>query len=301
MSASGVVFDIKRYALHDGPGLRATVHLKGCPLSCWWCHNPEGIVMTPSVLFRPERCISCGACADSCREGALLFSGGAPFVDPILCTGCGACGELCPAAALERCGHEMEVGELIAELRKDELFFRDGGGVTFSGGEPLMQPEFMMESLSACGEEGWHRVVDTSGFVPEEVLLAAARNTELFLYDIKHMDSQKHRLYTGVGNEVILENLVRLAESGARINLRFPFLPGINGGDANVTALASFAAGLSGITAVNLLPYHPAAKGKHHRWGIEYKLPDLPPPTEHQLRHAAAIVEGYGLAVRIGG
>lgn len=298
MGISGVVFDIKKYSIHDGPGLRTTVHLKGCPLSCWWCHNPESISMTPAVLFRAERCIGCGRCADACPEGAV--SGGGLSFDRALCVGCGACEEACPAGARELCGRKMTVESLMDELRKDEIFFREGG-VTFSGGEPLLQPEFLIAALEACGREGYHRTVDTCGFARSESLLAAAKNADLFLYDLKHMDSEKHRLYTGAGNEVILENLALLTQAGAAVNIRFPFMPGINDDDGNVAALASFVSGLKGVTSVNILPYHTAAKGKHDRWGLEYRLPGMLPPTGHQLESAARIIESYGLNARIGG
>lgn len=300
MGIYGVVFDIKKYSIHDGPGLRTTVHLKGCPLACWWCHNPESISMAPDVLFRPERCIGCGRCGDVCAEGAISRSDADMSFDSALCVGCGACADVCPAEARVLCGRRMAVEDLMEELRRDEIFFRDGG-VTFSGGEPLLQPEFLLAMLEACGREGYHRVVDTCGFVRSEALLAAAKHTDLFLYDLKYMDSEKHKLYTGAGNEVILENLVRLTETGALVNIRFPFIPGINSDDGNVAALAAFVSGLRGITTVNLLPYHTVAKGKHDRWGMKYNLPDLLPPADQHLRHAADIIESYGLTAHIGG
>jgi len=256
--------------------------------------------MLPSVLFRCERCIGCGACAEGCPAGALALVDGVPVKDVASCEGCGVCAEVCPASAMELCGHRISISELMEELRRDEIFFRDGGGVTFSGGEPLMQPEFLMEALKSCGGEGWHRALDTSGFVKTETLLEAAKLTDLFLYDIKHMDTEKHRLYTGAGNEVVLENLKRLSESGVKINVRFPFMPGLNSCDENIRALAEFVAGLKGVTAVSILPYHTVAMGKHDRWSMEYKLRDLLPPTEHQLRRAAAIIESFGLFARIG-
>lgn len=298
MSSAGVVFDIKRYAVHDGPGLRTTVHLKGCPLSCWWCHNPEGIAPSPSILFRAERCVGCGKCAVSCPAGAIASANGPASAS--LCAGCGVCADICPSGARELCGRKMSIDELMLELRKDEIFFR-GGGVTFSGGEPLMQPDFLIAALRACGREGYHRAVDTSGFVGSGLLLTAAEHTDLFLYDLKHMDTEKHRLYTGAGNELILENLTLLAEAGAQINIRVPFMPGINDGDENIAALADFVSKLKGVTTVSLLPYHSAAKGKHDRWGIEYKLTGLLPPSEEQLKRAADIIGRYGLAAHMGG
>jgi pyruvate formate lyase activating enzyme len=189
----------------------------------------------------------------------------------------------------------------MEEFAKDEIFSRNGGGVTFSGGEPLMQPEFLLEALKACGEEGYHRCVDTCGFVQKKVILDIARETDLFLYDVKHMDPAEHKKYTGVDNVVILENLKALSDAGAAINIRFPFMPGINTGDENVTAMAEMVSRLRGVTGVNILPYHTAAKGKHERWHMEYKLPNLMPPTANMTAHAQKIFESYGLKVTIGG
>ncbi|MDL2298560.1 glycyl-radical enzyme activating protein [Synergistaceae bacterium OttesenSCG-928-D05] len=301
MKLTGIVFDIKKYSIHDGPGVRTAVHMKGCPLTCWWCHNPESQKMSPDVLFRPEKCIGCGACLSVCPVNAIALRDGMPHIDRALCTGCGACESICPPVAHELCGREMTVDELMEELRRDEIFFRDGGGVTFSGGEPLMQPGFVLEALDMCGQEGYHRAVDTSGFVSAQVILDAVKVTDLFLYDLKHMDPAAHKLYTGVDNAIILENLALIADAGALINIRFPFMPGLNTDDENVHALGKFVSRLNGITAVNILPYHAVARGKHERWDMEYKLPDLLPPTEHQLRHAAKIIESYGLKTHIGG
>lgn len=257
--------------------------------------------MLPSILFRSEKCIGCGKCIESCPAKAIIQTADGMGTDFALCVVCCACGEVCPANAREVCGYRITAEALIAELRKDEVFFRDGGGVTFSGGEPLLQPDFLIAALEACGLEGYHRAVDTSGFVQGKTLLDVARNTDLFLYDLKHIDPVKHRFYTGVDNAVILENLVMLAGAGAKINIRFPFVPGVNSDEENVAALAGFVSELKGITAVNILPYHIIAKGKHDRWKLVYKLPELLPPAESQLRRAVEIIEGYGVPARIGG
>ena len=203
----------------------------------------------------------------------------------------------------------------MTELKKDEIFFRTGG-VTFSGGEPLMQPEFLIEALDACGAQGYHRCLDTCGFAQKSVVLDAAKRTDLFLYDIKHMDPEEHKKYTGVDNvvilenlaaiseagaNIILENLAAISEAGANINVRIPFMPGLNSSDENMRAIGKFVAPLRGVVGVNILPYHTVAKGKHERWHMEYKLNDLMPPTENQTRHAAEILESYGLKVHIGG
>lgn len=301
MCVTGIIFDIKKYSIHDGPGTRTTVHMKGCPLSCWWCHNPESQPMTPAILFRAERCIGCGACVRSCPTKAITAEEGTLKTDPGLCDGCGICADVCPSGARELCGRKYTVSELMTELRKDEIFFRDGGGVTFSGGEPLMQPKFVIASLKACGREGFHRAIDTCGFVERNVLLEAARETDLFLYDLKHMDPVEHKKYTGVDNRIILENLTALSEAGAKINIRFPFMPGLNSDDENVRAMGEFVSNLKGVTLVSILPYHTVARGKHERWGLEYRLPDLLPPTESQIVRAARILEGFGLKTHTGG
>ncbi len=300
MSKSGIIFDIKEYSIHDGPGTRTTVHLKGCPLSCWWCHNPESQSVSPTILFRGEKCIACGTCVKICPNGAVSVRDGALVTDAGLCDGCGKCCDACPPEARELCGRPYTVEELMRALAKDEIFFRSGG-VTFSGGEPFMQPEFLMEALDACGAQGYHRCVDTCGFTGKSVILDSVKRTDLYLFDIKHMDPAEHKKYTGVDNVVILENLAAVSEAGAHVNIRIPFMPGLNSGDDNMHAIGKFVKPLRGVTGVNILPYHTVAKGKHERWHMEYKLNDLMPPTENQTRHAAEILESYGLKVHIGG
>ena len=302
----GRVFDIKRFALHDGPGIRVTVHLKGCALLCQWCHNPEGISAKPHLMVRHDLCIACGKCPEKCPQGAVSVREGKIITDRQSCTACGACVGICPAGAREICGIDMRAADVANAVLKDEQFFHfddpaKRGGVTLSGGEPLAQPEFCMALLDLLGQKGIHRAIDTSGHVPEDVICLAADHCELFLYDIKHTDTAKHREYTGAGNELILSNLSRLSQKGSRIQIRIPFIPGMNTDDENINAVAELAARLDGITGVNILPYHSAAADKHKRWGFKYRLIDMREPSQEELQHAQELFIKKGLATVIGG
>jgi pyruvate formate lyase activating enzyme len=299
---SGIVFDFKKYSIHDGPGIRTTVFLKGCPLSCWWCHNPESISPQPAVLYRPERCIGCGACLKACQNGAITATPEGFFADPSRCTGCGACADACPSTARERVGRLMTSGEVLAVIRKDIPFYDEsGGGATFSGGEPLLQPEFLWELLEGCRKLQIHTAVDTTGFAQTSVLLETARLTDLFLYDIKHMDPEKHKFYTGVDNTLILENLKALTDSGARVAIRIPLIPGINDDEENLRQTGRFVSALKGVVSVHLLPYHAAARNKYAKWKIAYRLPDTLPPSAEAQEAAANSLKSFGLNVLIGG
>jgi pyruvate formate lyase activating enzyme len=299
---TGIIFDIKQYALHDGPGIRTTVFLKGCPLCCRWCHNPEGIGTSPQIVYRKRRCIACGECLLVCPEEALSLTPAGVVTDRVLCNSNGACAEICPGSARELVGKTLSPEEILETVKKDSPFYsQSGGGVTFSGGEPLMQPDFLFECLKLCGQEGIHRAVDTSGYAELEVVKQIARQTDLFLYDLKFMDSEKHRHFTGVSNQLILSNLKYLARSGARIIIRIPVIPGINDDDANIDLVGMYLRILPEIETVHILPYHGHQENKYVRLDVEYKAKDIPLPTPEDLARAKKRLEGFGLDVDIGG
>ncbi len=301
-TVTGTIFAIKRYAIHDGPNIRTTVFFKGCPLSCIWCHNPEGFKASIKVVTNNDRCIGCGACVEACAAQALSLSPDGITRDAARCSLGMACVHVCPALAHEATGWETDTPTLMAELIKDRPFFeQSGGGVTFSGGEPLQQPDFLLELLRACGKEQIHRAVDTCGHAPTDTLLEIAEHTDLFLFDLKQMDSEIHQRFTDKPNEQILKNIVALAESGKALRIRFPLIPGINTDEANIRATGAFVSALPGIDEIDLLPYQGAANSKYVRLGIENPGEKLAPPSAEEKTRAMEILKEYGLRVRFGG
>ena len=291
----GRVFDVQRYSVHDGPGIRTTVFLKGCPARCPWCHNPESQSFSPEVLVVETRCISCGSCARVCPRGA-------PRAGSPLCTACGACVEACPSGARRLAGRETTVKELMEEILRDRVFYDEsGGGVTVSGGEPLAQPEFLAALLAACRAASLHSAVDTCGFAPRERLLALVPLVDLFLFDVKLVDDARHRALTGLPAAPILDNLRALAAAGARLWIRVPVIPGLTDDAADVAATAALLAGLPGIGKVCLLPYHATGARKSARLGRSYPLDELAPPGADRLECLAALFRRRGLLVQIGG
>jgi pyruvate formate lyase activating enzyme len=282
---AGICFDIQRFSIHDGPGIRTTVFLKGCPLTCPWCHNPEGRTPGPEIHLFPDRCIACGTCHDVC-----------PTDDPARCLRCGECAEKCPADARRLVGRTWNAAELVAEVERDRPFFeQSGGGVTFSGGEPLAQPEFLIACLRGCRERGLHTAIDTCGYANPEILLEVARHTDLFLYDLKILDEEQHLRRTGVPLAPILANLRALDEAGARIWIRTPILPGVNDDDAAIDALATVAAGLSHSPPIHLLPYHRLGLDKAGRLRPEALAAT---PTESPRAESPAALREEPLAAR---
>jgi pyruvate formate lyase activating enzyme len=297
-----VIFDIKRYAIHDGPGIRTTVFLKGCPLTCPWCHNPEGQQPRPQRMYHAQRCIVCGECIEHCPAEAITASTNGNHLDPNRCRMCQTCEQVCPADAVTFVGRTIDSAAVMAEVVKDIPFYDDSqGGVTFSGGEPLMQPTFLIDLLKACGENDIHRAVDTTGYAPCEDLMAVAEHTELFLYDIKHLDPQAHLAFTGVSNQIILENLKQLARNGGDITIRIPVIPKFNDSPAHLTRLGQFLSTLPGIRSVHLLPFHQRARAKYTRLGMCLPSDDIVDPPATHMRQLAQQLKQFQLEVRIGG
>ncbi len=311
--ATGIIFDIRRFSVHDGPGLRTTVFFKGCPLRCLWCHNPESQHRRPELLYWAERCTKCQSCVARCPQGAIRWDGNRPVTDRQTCTLSGDCTEICYADARQIAGRRMTVAEVMSQVERDIPFYEgtggsggaDGGsprgGVTFSGGEPLLQADFLLGLLEACKSADIHTALDTSGFATWETLDRVRPLVDLFLYDIKLMDALRHRKFTLTFNSRILENLKRLSRQGHKIIVRVPIIPGINDDSENLRLTGAFAAGLSGLWRVDLLPYHAAAIGKYERLHRSYRLPQLRTPSEERMAEIAHVFEGYGLRVNIGG
>lgn len=297
MAIHGSIFDIKRFAVHDGPGIRTTVFLKGCLLSCAWCHNPEGIRRQAELVYFESRCMHCGACVEACPNQAREIIAGEMVYHPERCELCAKCLEACYTGALFQYGQETSVDEVMAVLRQDAEFYQaSGGGVTLSGGEPLAQERFAIALLRQCKAEGFHTALDTSGQVPWAVIAAALPYTDLVLYDLKHLDPQQHRYYTGIGNTLILDNLRSLDRSGVRLEIRIPLVPGVNDGP-NLDAATAFLGSLESRPCVRLLPYHPLAGGKYLRLGRENRLPAAASPDSAQMNAAAEVLRASGCEV----
>ena len=303
MVNNGLIFDIKRYAIHDGPGIRTTVFLKGCPLKCWWCHNPEGIYRESVLMFFEYKCMKCHTCARVCPIGAITFESenSTPHINRQICNNCGICSSVCPTEALRLVGREITIKELMKEIEKDILFYdNSGGGVTFSGGEPLFQHQFLIEALKECKKRGIHTVLDTSGYAPENVFSSVLDYVDVFLYDLKLADNEEHIIYTGVSNVLIINNLRMLVDTGRGkdVILRFPIIPGITDTEKNIDDLVEFVSSLKSIREIDLLPFHDVSE-KYNRLGIEYKMPAQEAPPQEKLQYIKRRFEEIGLYVKI--
>ena len=275
----GLIFDIKRLAVHDGKGIRTTVFLKGCTLKCLWCHNPEGISFKPQLAFYENKCIGCGECASVCQAEAKKISESVHIFHRERCIACGKCEKLCLGNALTFYGKEMSVNELMPILLEDKAFYdNSGGGITLSGGECLCQPDFCAELLKTAKENGLNTAVDTCGFVPKEAIDKVMPYTDMFLYDIKAIDESVHIKCTGQSNKLILENLKYIDLIGKKTEIRYPYVPNYNSGEAE--KIAEFISDLKNVTGIKVLPYHNYAGSKYLSLGIKNTLPDKLPDSE---------------------
>lgn len=300
---TGRIFDIKRYSIHDGPGIRTTVFLKGCALNCLWCHNPESVDPGPELMHWPARCKRCHACIKACPTGALTADDeGAILIDRAKCDLCGRCAEACLYDAMQIVGREVTVDEVVAEVERDRVFFeQSGGGVTLSGGDPLVQPAFAEALLEACRSRGIPTALDTAGMAANGALERLARHADLVLFDLKHMDPDKHKALTGVPNAAILENLKSLVAAGREVWVRIPLVPGVNDDDDNIRRTIALLRSLGGIRRVGLLPYHAGGLDKARRIGKESRFRKFESPSDERLAAIEAAFREAGFDVRRGG
>ncbi|AFQ44970.1 glycyl-radical enzyme activator family protein [Desulfosporosinus meridiei DSM 13257] len=298
----GRIFNIMKYSIHDGPGIRTTIFLKGCTLQCQWCHNPEGQRFDQELIYRPDKCIGCGQCLSICLNKAVENIEGQLHYLKDKCLACGECCSVCHTGARELAGKAMSLQDVMTEIEKDLIFYDEsGGGVTFSGGEALMQADFLMEILKECRKQDIHTAVETAGFVKNETMKDISPYVDLFLYDLKLMDSSKHQNFTGVPNELILNNLRWLSENHPQVIVRVAIIPGINDDEDNLQQIGKLVSGLKGVKEIHCLPYHKAGVDKYQRLGREYCLSGLNSPNDERMSEIAQKLEHFGLTVKIGG
>lgn len=311
----GYVYDIQKFSVHDGPGIRTTVFLKGCPLHCLWCHSPESQSFGSDLAFMDIRCIGMeyGApCQTICDRGAITAGEKRldpkenqevtfPLIDRTKCDTCLKCVSACPSAALYDPRQPKTVPMVMQVVSQDRRYYaKSGGGVTISGGEPMSQFPFTLALAKACHREGFTVALDTTGFAPTQQYLEILPYVDLFLYDLKHMDSHHHKMLTGVPNELIRENARVLAEAGARFQFRFPMIPKLNATEENIRATAEFCAELkANVDVVQLLPYHKLGKLKYDRLGLKYRLTNVEPPTDAFMNEALQLFQSRGLNAMI--
>jgi pyruvate formate lyase activating enzyme len=276
MTFTGMIFDIQRSSLHDGPGIRTAVFLKGCPLHCAWCHNPESQSKTREISFRPESCAACGECVKTCQNGAHRIVEGIHVYDRSLCEKCGECVENCLYEALKLSGKEQTVDEIMTIILRDRPFYeQSGGGLTITGGEPMLQEEFTLELLKAAKSEGLHTCLDTCGWTSQRAYMQVMPFVDLFLFDYKATDPETHKELTGVSNELILSNLDFLLRRGARLRLRCPLIPGVNDSPGHLAGIAALQRRYPDLDGIDLMAYHNVGNAKYERFGLENPLPNL--------------------------
>ncbi len=301
MPSSGKIFDVKRFAVHDGPGIRTTLFLKGCPMECHWCHNPEGLDTEDELFFFHERCIGCESCLSICETKALNRRENTITIERKRCTGCGKCAELCPTEALKMAGKTITTAQAMEIIKRDGPYYETSkGGVTFSGGEPLLQHDFLAKLVKDCKSEGIHIALDTSGYAEPKIFEKLMEDIDLFLYDLKIIDNDIHRKYTGVSNLYVLKNLKTLCETEKEVWIRFPVIPDITCTDSNMEDMIDFLSGLKRIKKISLLSFHDAGE-KYARLGRVYAMGSTKAPKRDHMAEIRKKFESRGFAITEGG
>lgn len=297
----GVLVKVQRFSTHDGPGIRTTVFMKGCPLRCLWCSNPETQESAVEIAYDKTRCIpQCYECVGSCPNGNITAQGDYIAINRKKCNGGGGCTKACYRKAITRIGEVMSVTQVADVVERDKPFYeQSGGGVTISGGEPLLQPEFTRELASECKRRGISTALDTTGYADWDIFHDALKYIDLVLYDIKHLDSTQHQKYTGVNNELILENVLKVSQEGIPVMLRVPLIPGINDSTAHLLQLTEFAKSMPHLPEVHLLPYHKLGKIKYAQLDREYRMGELQQSTKEDMSAIRKIMEAKGLSPTI--